>query len=154
MAMTTDLPLVDPGIVTLATVVLGLLVGVEIAVLAFLNPILDRLPDHELITARARGAALLGRVMPFWYATAIVLTWTVAVVTRSGPALTAGVLLLLSLLLTVVVLVPVNNRARTWSASQYPENWRRQLRRWDRWHGVRIGLIGAALVLLVLAVAG
>ena len=49
-----------------ATVV-GVMVGVEFAVAVFVNPILLRLPAGSSLEARADGARVLGRVMPFWY---------------------------------------------------------------------------------------
>ena len=66
---------------TLAVVtetVIGIMVGVEFAVAVFVNPILLRLPAGPSLEARADGARVLGRVMPFWYFGSLILTAVLA----------------------------------------------------------------------------
>lgn len=141
----------------ITVVVVGLLVGVEFAVAAFVNPILERLPDDGGLAARSDGARLLGRVMPFWYIGSVVLgavwatlTWGEA---GSGFVVTATGLLVLSVLLSIALLVPINSRVARWTSGSVPADWREQLGRWDRFHYVRVGIIVAAFVLLVVAIA-
>src|SRR5690625_7507774 len=50
-----------------AVVLVGLMVGVELAVAAFVNPVIDRLPNDAGLAARSDAARVLGRAMPFWY---------------------------------------------------------------------------------------
>lgn len=54
-------------LVVVTVVLVGLMVGVELALAAFVNPIFDRLPNDGGLAARSDGARLLGRVMPLWY---------------------------------------------------------------------------------------
>lgn len=138
-------------------VVVGVLVGVEFAVAVFLNPVVDRLPDGGGIAARSDAARVLGRVMPFWYAGSIVLSVVWIANEWGSPRMLALVVaatfLVASVLMSVLLLVPINTRVAAWSPAEAPADWKNQVRRWDRLHYVRVGLIGIAFVLLAVAAA-
>ncbi|CDR17744.1 DUF1772 domain-containing protein [Streptomyces iranensis] len=138
-------------------VVVGLLVGVEFAVAAFVNPIISRLPDNGGLAARGHGARLLGRVMPFWYIGSVLLSALWAAMARgdagAGLIVTAAALLVLSVLMSIALLVPINSRVAQWTQDTVPADWREQLGRWDRFHYLRVGVIIAAFVLLVVGIA-
>ena len=137
-----------------ATVV-GLMVGVEFAVAFVVNPILLRLPAGASLAARADGGRMLGRVMPFWYVGALIVTAALTAATWGTPtattALVAGLLLAVSVVMSVALLVPINNRSATWTADDHPDDWREQHRRWDRLHYARVAIIIVAFVLVVVA---
>ncbi|MBU3863411.1 DUF1772 domain-containing protein [Streptomyces sp. 4503] len=141
------------SVVTL--VVVGVMVGVEFAVAVFVNPILDRLPNDGGLDARSDGARVLGRVMPFWYLGSVVLGAVWAAVTwgdAGASVVTAGTLLLvLSVVMSITLLVPINSRVATWSREGVPADWRRQVGRWDRFHHVRVGVIVLAFTLFAVA---
>jgi uncharacterized membrane protein len=143
------------GIVTV--VLVGLMVGVEFAVAVFVNPIFDRLPADGGPAARSDGGRVLGRVMPVWYIGSVVLAVAWAAVSWGVPGtaavLVAVGLLLVSVLMSVTLLVPINKRVVRWTAEGVPPDWREQVHRWDRLHHVRVAVIVAAFVLLVVAVA-
>lgn len=136
-------------------VVVGVMVGVEFAVAFVLNPILDRLPGDGGLLGRAHGGRMLGAAMPVWYITSLVLVavWAVAGWRHDGTGLvvTAGALLILSVIMSVLLLVPINNRGRTWTPENRPDDWKQQMNRWDRFHYVRVAVIIAAFALLVAA---
>lgn len=136
-------------------VVVGVMVGVEFAVAFVLNRILDALPGDSGQLGRAHGGRMLGAVMPVWYVTSLVLTaiWAVARWHDHGTGLvvTAAALLVVSVLLSVLLLVPINNRAKTWTPENRPADWKEQGRRWDRFHYVRVAVIIAAFALLTAA---
>lgn len=139
----------------LAVIITGPLLGVEFGVGAFTNPILRRLPDAAYRQARGTGAGVLGTVMPFWYLGSTVLL-IAAAVWRPGPMLITPVVLMgLVMLLSVTVLVPINNRVAAGfggdDAGEDREQFDELARRWDRLHWVRVALLAAAFVLLVLA---
>ncbi len=50
-----------------AIIVVGLMVGCELAVAAFIHPTLDKLSDDAHLPAASAIARVLGTVMPFWY---------------------------------------------------------------------------------------
>jgi hypothetical protein len=137
-----------------ATVV-GLMVGVELAVAFVINPILLRLPAGASLTARADGARMMGRAMPFWYIGSVILTAALAAVTWSTPTSTAAsiaaLLLVVSVVMSIALLVPINNRSATWTADSHPDDWREQQQRWDRLHYARVAIIVAAFTLVAVA---
>ena len=138
-----------------AATVVGTMVGVEFAVAAFVNPNVLRLPAGPALQARADGARVGGRVMPFWYIGSLLLTVWLAAVTWGGPAgdtaVAAAALLAVSCVMSVTLLVPINNRTATWTADHHPADWREQIRRWDRLHYARVAIIAAGFVLTLVA---
>lgn len=136
-------------------VVVGLMVGVELSVAAFMNPIFDRLPNAGGLGARSDGASVLGRVMPRWYIASLVLAagWMALVwgQPQVWAVVGAAALLALSIVMSVVLLVPINARVARWSAEGAPADGQQQLGQWDRFHLARIGVILTAFVLLTFA---
>jgi hypothetical protein len=135
----------------LVLVIAGPLVGVEFAVAAFANPIFGRLPDDAYAQARSDGSRLLGKVMPFWYVATLALLVVAAIVTSGAwPFTAAATLMALVVLMTVTVLVPINNRIGAWSSSNDAS--RDLAARWDRLHWLRVAMLGAMLALLTVGV--
>ncbi|MCX4718701.1 anthrone oxygenase family protein [Streptomyces virginiae] len=137
------------------TVLVGVMVGVEFSVAFVINPILNALPEDSGQLGRAHGGRLLGAVMPVWYITSLVLVavWAIAGWHRPGSGLvvTAGALLIVSVVMSILLLVPINNRSKTWTPENRPEDWKEQSNRWDRFHYVRVAVIIAAFALLAAA---
>ncbi|MFJ4870679.1 anthrone oxygenase family protein [Streptomyces sp. NPDC088757] len=137
------------------TVSVGVMVGVEFSVAFVMNPIFSALPEDSGQLARAHGGRMLGAVMPFWYIGSLVLAgiWAVAGRDHGGTGLvvTAGALLLVSVLMSVLLLVPINNRSKTWTPENRPADWKEQEKRWDGYHYARVAVIVAAFALLVTA---
>lgn len=138
----------------LAVVITGLMVGVELAVAVFFHPLIARLPDDAFRAARGGAARALGTTMPFWYALSLLLLVALAIKERAAPGAwlygAAGGLMALVVLLTVTLLVPINNRIAKWPATG--EVSRELATRWDRLHRLRVVLLLAVFVLLVLGV--
>ena len=139
------------------TVVVGLMVGVEFSVAFVINPILNALPENSGQLGRAHGGRMLGAVMPFWYIGSLVLSavWAVAGWHHPGAGLVviAGALLILSVIMSLLLLVPINNQGKTWTPENRPEDWKEQMNRWDRFHYIRVAVIIAAFTLLATALA-
>ncbi|MFE7107948.1 DUF1772 domain-containing protein [Streptomyces sp. NPDC057575] len=137
------------------TVVVGLMVGVEFSVAFVMNRIFDALPEDSGQLGRAHGGRMLGAVMPVWYITSLVLSAVWAIAGRhhdgTGLVVTAGALLILSVVMSILLLVPINNQGKTWTPENRPEDWKEQMNRWDRYHYVRVAVIIAAFTLLVAA---
>lgn len=139
-----------------AIVSVGLMIGVEFAVWTFINPILWKL-DEE---ARTQGVRLfagrLGTVMPFWYAANFLLLVSDAIFLRGQSAV--GLLAAASgiwaavIILTVIFLVPINNRLARPDGTWPPDQAHRQHQRWDTMHRARVVALAAAFVLLLLGV--
>src|SRR3712207_2387471 len=139
----------------LTIVVVGVMVGVEFSVAFVLNRILDALPGDAGQLGRAHGGRMLGAVMPVWYITSLVLVavWAIAGWPDDGAGLVvaAGALLVVSVLMSVLLLVPINNRSKTWTPENRPDDWKQQSNRWDRFHYVRVAVIIGAFTLLAVA---
>ncbi|MDV9169448.1 DUF1772 domain-containing protein [Streptomyces sp. W16] len=137
------------------TVVVGVMVGVEFSVAFVMNRIFNALPEDSGQLGRAHGGRMLGAVMPFWYIGSLVLSaiWAVAGWHHRGAGLvvTAAALLIVSVIMSVLLLVPINNRGKTWTPENRPADWKEQMNRWDRYHYVRVAVIIAAFALLAAA---
>lgn len=137
------------------TVVVGVMVGVEFSVAFVINPILNALPGDSGQLGRAHGGRMLGAVMPVWYITSLILVaiWAIAGWHHHGTNLVviAAVLLILSVIMSILLLVPINNRGKTWTPDNRPADWKQQMNRWDRYHYVRVAVIIAAFALLAAA---
>ncbi|MFJ6649857.1 anthrone oxygenase family protein [Streptomyces sp. NPDC091290] len=139
----------------ITTVIVGLMVGVEFAVAFVMNRIFSALPEDSGQLARSHGGRMLGALMPFWYIGSLLLTalWAALAWNEDGSALlvVAGALLVVSVAMSILLLVPINNRGKTWTPENRPEDWKEQMNRWDRYHYVRVAVIIAAFTLLVTA---
>jgi hypothetical protein len=128
----------------------GPLVGVELGVAAFTNPLVAKLPDAAYRVLRSGGSRLLGALMPFWYIGTLVVLIAAAVSARNLLTIVAAALMGAALLLTVTVLVPINNRIGAWQSN---DDVNRDLAgRWDRLHWVRVGLLVAMFASLAVGV--
>ncbi|HKP44182.1 DUF1772 domain-containing protein [Mycobacterium sp.] len=137
-------------IAIVALVLTGPLVGVELGVAAFTNPLVSKLPDDAYRVVRSGGSRLLGALMPFWYIGTLAALIAGAVVSRNVLAIVAVAVMGVALLLTVTVLVPINNRISAWRSD---EDVNRELAsRWDRLHWVRVGLLVTMFVALAVGI--
>src|SRR5580704_11030385 len=143
------------ALAVISATVVGIMVGVEFAVAVFVNPMLLRLRAGAALQARADGGRVLGRIMPFWYVGSLILTAGLAAATwdrpAAGAAIAATALLAVSVVMSVALLVPINNRSATWTADDHPGDWREQQQRWDRLHYVRVAILIARFVLALVA---
>ncbi|HIZ99291.1 MAG TPA: DUF1772 domain-containing protein [Candidatus Janibacter merdipullorum] len=142
----------DVALAVITTTVVGLMVGVELAVAVVVNPILSRLPTEAGVVGRAHGARMLGRAMPVWYVGSLVLVVTLGVSVWGTPAsvaaLVGAALLAISVVMSILLLVPINNQSLTWTPDDRPDDWRDQQRRWDALHSLRVAVIIVAFALV------
>jgi uncharacterized membrane protein len=121
-----------------AILVAGLMVGCELAIAAFIHPTLDKLSDSPHLQAASAIARVMGSVMPFWYILTLLLT--LAEVAIRWPAsgrlpiwiAVSAALWVLTIVYTLIALVPVNNRIRSWETATPPPDWKSYRRSWDR----------------------
>ena len=123
-----------------------LMVGSECSVSAFTDPSAWRLDPVPQSVMLSHYAAVLGKVMPFWYGLNLVLlgteTWLYRHTPDSAFLLIATSIWFLATLGSILFLVPLNNRVIAASPG-----WQAAHRSWDRRHRVRIaGLAISALL--------
>ncbi len=134
----------------LALLLLGTLAGNELAVGAFVHPALTRLTDEQHAAGAQSLARLYGKAGPPWYAATLIaltlLAWRKKAGQPGKPALSASAaLLLMSLVLTILRLVPINSRVANWDLSKLPPDWKADRARWDKGHAVRVGILLSSL---------
>jgi uncharacterized membrane protein len=130
----------------------GLMIGNELAVSLFVNPVIWQLEERSQAKALSLFAGILGKVMPFWYGLCLILMMVETYLRRHQPAMTlllvAVAIWIAIIIYTLTTLVPINNRiARLQSA--LPEGWRKEHKRWDTLHRWRVLLLTIAMVCLV-----
>jgi uncharacterized membrane protein len=139
-----------------STVCIGLLIGTEFAVSAFINPVLTQLGGTAEGHATRLFAKKLGAFMPFWYALSLLLLIAQGVVRRHQPGfawiVTAAILWAAVIALTILILVPINNRIAAASAEEFDSSLRAQHTRWDALHRGRVAVLLAAMILFLLAI--
>jgi len=141
----------------IAVLVTVLLTGSELAIGVFVHPVLSKLQDAAHAEAAKPLARLLGRVMPFWYAAALLLV-IVSLLTRSSGSwswwacLSSAALLAVTVPFSLICLVPINNRVAAWDLNELPGDWKSDRRRWDQYHAIRIVILVLASVAIMAAV--
>ncbi|MGO8718300.1 MAG: anthrone oxygenase family protein [Acidobacteriaceae bacterium] len=137
------------------TVCIGVLVGVEFAVSVFLNPVIDKLEPAEQANAIRLFAARLGKAMPPWYVFSLVLLIIEAIVQHQTPGeilyFVAGALWAIVIVLTILFLVPINNRMTQLSPGSFPDQARHDHRKWDALHRLRVVALAVSMVCFLLA---
>lgn len=137
------------------TVCIGLLIGTELAVSIFINPVLAQLEDRARAKAISLFAARLGRAMPFWYGLSLLLLIIETIAERYTPGSTlliaACVLWLAVIALSVLVLVPINNRMMRLEGESFSEEAQREHGRWNTLHHLRVIALVVAMVCFLLA---
>jgi uncharacterized membrane protein len=137
-----------------ATVV-GLMAGNEFAVAAFVHPRLHKLGPTAHAQAAASLAGVLGKAMPLWYGIALLLIIGAAFEHRplsSAPGLFIGLAAVLwaaTIIFTITMLVPINNRIAKMNPEHPYDCWLQDRCRWDQLHQVRVALLIMAFILLL-----
>jgi uncharacterized membrane protein len=114
------------------------LVGVEFSVSAFINPAAWQLAPEAQKALLGRLARVLGKVMPVWYpACALLLilqTWLHWHTPGIDTLIAADAIWLLTSVLTIIFLVPLNNRV-----AESTTDWQQAHQVWDKRHRTRGG---------------
>lgn len=139
-----------------AVVSVGLMIGVEFSVRAFINPILWKLDDQPRAQVVRLFARRLGTAMPFWYALNFVFLVAESLLMRhecgfSLLVAAAGIWATV-IILTLIFLVPINNRLAQEDVHETSVQAHREHKHWDSLHRARVIALGAAMVLFLIAI--
>jgi uncharacterized membrane protein len=142
------------NLLNVATILcIGLLIGVELAVSAFVNPVLWKLDFAAQAQAIRLFARRFGMAMPVWYTAGLLLLLSETIthrheslVVQFGVATAIwGAVIALSLL----SLVPINNRMARMDADGLTQNAQREHRKWDALHRVRVGVLAVSMIFIL-----
>ncbi len=135
------------------TLCIGLLTGIEFAVSAFVNPVVWKLDDLAQWQAIRLFARRLGTAMPFWYVASLLLLVSAMIdhlhrpgVILIGAATSVWVAIIV---LTLLFLVPINNRMAGMDADAFTESARREHRKWDILHRMRVAALAVSMVMFL-----
>jgi uncharacterized membrane protein len=135
---------------------IGLLIGTELAVSAFINPVLAQLGDQAAAHATRLFAKRLGAFMPYWYGLGFLLLAAQGVAARHQTGftwiVTASALWAAAIAFSILVLVPINNRIAAMSAETFESSLRTQHARWDALHRGRVAVLLGAMVCLLIGI--
>jgi uncharacterized membrane protein len=133
---------------------MGLLIGTELCVSVFINPVLARLDARTRSQAVQMFATRLGRAMPFWYAACLILllveTWLHRQQVGLSLLIAASAIWATIILLTILFLVPINNRMMQLDGTSFSEEAQREHKRWTTLHHLRVLSLCAAMVCFLL----
>jgi uncharacterized membrane protein len=144
-------------ILDITTIVcIGLMVGVELCVSAFVNPALWKLESGAQRQAIRLFAIKLGFVMPFWYALSLALLLIETFFRWHQPhalllVIACGIWILV-IVLTLLFLVPINNKLARMEGSSSFDSARSDHHNWDTMHRFRILALAIAMVLALIAI--
>ena len=145
------------NLLNIATILcIGLLIGAELAVSAFINPVVWKLNLAAQATAFRLFGRRLGRAMPVWYIASLLLlvSETITHRQRSHVGL-LGVAIAFwgtAIALSLLSLVPINNRMVRTDAGGFTESTRRELQKWESIHRVRVSLLTAAMIFFLVGI--
>jgi uncharacterized membrane protein len=155
-ASETEEVIAMPYLDTITIVCIGLMIGTEFAVSAFINRALRKLDDVVQLNVIQIFAKMLGTVMPFWYALSLVLLMTEAGLRHSetgfGLLLASAGIWSAVIVLTVLFLVPINNRLARMNSTVVAAQALQEHARWNSLHRVRVAVLGVAMVCFLLAI--
>ena len=133
----------------------GLLAGNELGTLIGFHPALRALPLRSQIEAEQALTARLGRIMPFYMTGTVIAAVAAAVDRRGGQgARLAGAAAgasVLTLAITLLGNVPLNERTVDYPAHGGAVGWAAIRRRWERLHAARAALDVASFTALTTA---
>ena len=145
-----------PYLDTITIVCIGLMIGTEFAVSAFINRALRKLDDVVQLNVIQIFAKMLGTVMPFWYALSLILLMIEAGLRHSetgfGWLVASAAIWAAVIVLTVLFLVPINSRLARMSPTTVAAQALREHKRWDSLHRVRVAVLAVAMVCFLVAI--
>ncbi len=145
------------SILAIATILcIGLMIGTEFAVSAFINPVLQKLDDRTRLAIIRLFAAKLGFAMPFWYGLSLLLLLAETILLRHQPQFpllgAATAIWVAVIVLTLLFLVPINNRMAQISPDTPSRDALAEHKKWDSMHRVRVAALATAMLLFLIAI--
>ncbi len=135
---------------------IGLMIGTELAVSLFVNPVIGKLDNRARLAALRLFAARLGFAMPFWYCLNLLLliaeTFRLRRDSRFPLVGAATAMWAAVIVLTLFFLVPINNRLARLSPDAPTRETLDQHQKWDSMHRLRIAALATAMILFLIGI--
>ncbi|MBS1806509.1 MAG: DUF1772 domain-containing protein [Acidobacteria bacterium] len=140
----------------LSIVSIGLLIGAEFSVSAFINPVLLKLEPVAEARATSLFAQNLGQMMPFWYVANLLLLIAEVVMHRHDAGISwltaAPMLWVVTIGFTLLILVPINNRIATMNPNAYSDKLKQEHAKWEMLHRWRVLSLTMAFVSFLIGI--
>jgi uncharacterized membrane protein len=136
-------------------VLVGWIAGAELGSWCCVQPVVAKLPYEHYVGVERAMLRTFGRLMPVLMPLSGIVAVVFMILSRAeaGPTrwlrLAAVVCIAITVITTLTVNVPINNRTSGWSLNNDPAEWQEMRRRWHIFQGVRGVLYLAAFALLV-----
>ena len=140
----------------LAVLLVGLMAGLLVGT-AIDHHRLAVLDASAWTLARQSIDAVFSKLLPWWWNLTLLLLVFAAYLNRGRARwlfLSAGMLLLFGIVITVVIEVPINKQIASWTPATIPENWMELRQRWLSFHNVRSAAGVIAFACALIAVSG
>ena len=135
---------------------IGLMIGAEFTVSAFINPILQQLGASAQAHATQLFARKLGGIMPFWYALSLLLLIAETIIAWHAPGMaflvSASAIWVAVIVFTLMFLVPINNRIANAESGAFTPALRRQHTQWDILHRGRVLALSVAMICMLVGI--
>ena len=116
----------------------------------FVNPVLSKLDSAAQAAATRLFGRRLGTAMHVWYIASLLLLLSETIIHRHESLVVwLGVAVAFwgaAIALSLLVLVPINNRMVRTDADGFAESTQRELRKWDALHRVRVFALAVAMI--------
>ena len=146
----------EPILDVVTILCIGLMIGAEFTVSAFINPILQQLGETAQAHATRLFARKLGAIMPFWYALCLLLLISETIVVWHAPGMaflvSASAIWAAVIVLTLMFLVPINNRIANADSGAFTDALRREHTKWDILHRGRVLALSVAMICLLVGI--
>jgi uncharacterized membrane protein len=148
---------VNAALEVASLLLVGLIAGAELGSWCCVQPVVARLPYAQYVAAEQAMLRTFGRIMPVLMPLSGVVAIALIVVSRGEPGIVlwlrvaAALCIAITVVSTLTVNVPINNRTAGWRSTDDAAAWQRMRRRWHVFQGVRGGLFAAAFVLLTIS---
>jgi Domain of unknown function (DUF1772) len=143
---------------TITIALVGLMVGNELAISAFVNPAVWQLENGPQAQGLSLLARSLGRAMPVWYGLCFALLALESYLHRHQaalvPLLAATLIWAGVIVFTIGMLVPINNRIASLNAAVLAPGWKQDHKKWDSLHRIRILLLAVAALAVTYSLVG
>jgi uncharacterized membrane protein len=136
----------------------GLVAGAELGSWCCVQPVVARLPYEHYVGAEQGMLRTFGRIMPVLMPLSAILVAALAFVSRGDVRVVfwlrvaAAACIAVTVITTLLVNVPINNRTAQWLMTNDAAEWYRMRAQWHLFQGIRGALFALAFLLLAIPI--